>query len=108
MLVLETALLGTFLAADLVLFYVFWEAVLIPMYFIIGLWGGPRRSYAAVKFILYTMTVSALMLVAIIMLYLHSGPSLGARTFDLALLRQLLVAMNLLASLFGVFALAMA
>src|SRR3989454_489165 len=108
MLVLETALLGTFLAADLVLFYVFWEAVLIPMYFIIGLWGGPRRSYAAVKFILYTMTGSALMLVAIITLYLHSGTSLGARTFDLAQLRQLRVAMPLQAWLFGAFALAFA
>jgi len=108
MLVLETALLGTFLAADLVLFYVFWEAVLIPMYFIIGLWGGPRRSYAAVKFILYTMAGSALMLVAIITLYLHSGAQEGARTFDLAQLRQLRVAMPLQAWLFGAFALAFA
>src|SRR5436309_378720 len=108
MLVLETALLGPFLAADLVLFYVFWEAVLIPMYFIIGLWGGPRRSYAAVKFVLYTMAGSALMLVAIITLYLHSGAQVGARTFDLAQLRQLRVAMPLQAWLFGAFALAFA
>src|SRR5256712_5272667 len=81
MLVLETALLGTFLAADLVLFYVFWEAVLIPMYFIIGLWGGPRRSYAAIKFILYTMARSALLLVTIITLYPHRGAQPGAATF---------------------------
>ncbi len=108
MLVLETALLGTFLAADLVLFYVFWEAVLIPMYFIIGLWGGPRRSYAAIKFILYTMAGSALMLVAIITLYVHSGTLPGERTFDLVRLGQLRVAMPLQAWLFGAFALAFA
>jgi len=108
MLVLETALLGTFLSADLVLFYVFWEAVLIPMYFIIGLWGGPRRSYAAIKFILYTMAGSALMLVAIITLYLHSGAQPGERTFDLIRLGRLPVAMPLQAWLFGAFALAFA
>jgi len=107
MLVLETALLGTFLSLDLVLFYVFWEAVLIPMYFIIGVWGGPRRSYAAVKFILYTMAGSVLMLVAIVVLYLHSGPQTGLRTFDLLRLREL-PAGPLEAWLFGAFALAFA
>jgi len=108
MLVLETALLGTFLSLDLVLFYVFWDAVLIPMYFIIGLWGGPRRAYAAVKFILYTMAGSALMLIAIIALYVHSGTVLDARTFDLVALRSLDVPMPLQAWLFGAFALAFA
>lgn len=108
MLVLETALLGTFLAADLLLFYVFWEAVLIPMYFIIGLWGGPRRSYAAIKFILYTMAGSALMLVAIIVLYVHSGTQLGERTFDLVRLRGVPIAIPLQRWLFGAFALAFA
>jgi NADH-quinone oxidoreductase subunit M len=108
MLALETALLGTFLALDLILFYVFWEAVLIPMYFIIGLWGGPRRAYAAIKFILYTMAGSALMLVAIIILYLTGGTQLGARTFDLVALRAVQVAMPLQAWLFGAFALAFA
>jgi NADH-quinone oxidoreductase subunit M len=108
MLVLETALLGTFLAADLVLFYVFWEAVLIPMYFIIGLWGGPRRSYAAIKFILYTMAGSALMLVAIIALYVHSGVQLGERTFDLVRLRDLRIDLPLQLWLFAAFALAFA
>ncbi|MBI3976359.1 MAG: NADH-quinone oxidoreductase subunit M, partial [Armatimonadetes bacterium] len=68
MLILETATLGTFLSLDLVLFYVFWEAVLIPMYFLIGIWGGPNRTYAATKFILYTMAASVLMLVAIVAL----------------------------------------
>ena len=108
LLVLETALLGTFLSLDLVLFYVFWDAVLIPMYFIIGLWGGPRRAYAAVKFILYTMAGSALMLIAIIALYVHSGTALDARTFDLVALRTLDVPMPLQAWLFGAFALAFA
>src|SRR2546428_10547236 len=108
MLVLETALLGTFLAADLVLFYVFWEAVLIPMYFIIGLWGGPRRSYAAIKFILYTMAGSALMLVAVITPYLHSGAQPGERTFDLLRLGPLAGAVPLQARVLGAFALALA
>ncbi|MBI2972614.1 MAG: NADH-quinone oxidoreductase subunit M, partial [Armatimonadetes bacterium] len=108
LLLLETGLLGTFLSMDLVLFYVFWEAVLVPMYFIIGLWGGPRRSYAAIKFILYTMAGSALMLVAIIALYLQSGALLGERTFDLVRLRDVQVGMPLQAWLFGAFALAFA
>ena len=55
MLLLETGMLGAFLALDLFLFYVFWELMLVPMYFIIGIWGGPRRIYAAVKFFIYTM-----------------------------------------------------
>jgi NADH-quinone oxidoreductase subunit M len=108
MLVLETALLGTFLSLDLVLFYVFWDAVLIPMYFIIGLWGGPRRAYAAVKFILYTMAGSALMLIAIIALYVYSGTVLGAPTFDLVALQALELPMPLQAWLFAAFALAFA
>src|SRR5581483_895841 len=66
LLVLETGMLGTFLALDLFLFYVFWEVMLIPMVFLIGAWGGPRRIYAAVKFMLYTMVGSLLMLVAIL------------------------------------------
>ena len=68
LLVLETGMLGTFLALDLFLFYVFWEVMLIPMAFLIGVWGGPRRIYAAVKFVLYTMSGSLLMLVAILYL----------------------------------------
>jgi NADH-quinone oxidoreductase subunit M len=78
MLFLETGMLGVFCALDLVLFYVFWEVMLIPMYFLIGVWGGKRRIYAAVKFILYTMVGSLLMLVAILYLFhLHGGT-----TFD--------------------------
>jgi len=71
-LLLETGLLGVFLALDFFLFYVFWEVTLLPMYFLIGLWGGPRREYAAVKFFLFTLAGSVLMLVAMLMLYFAS------------------------------------
>jgi NADH-quinone oxidoreductase subunit M len=70
---LQAAMLGTFLARDMLLFYVFWEAMLIPMYFIIGVWGGQRRIYAAVKFFIFTMVGSVFMLVGIIYLYQQSG-----------------------------------
>jgi NADH-quinone oxidoreductase subunit M len=82
LLLLETGMIGVFLALDLILFYIFWEAMLIPMYFLIGVWGGPRRIYATIKFVLYTMAGSLLMLVAIIGLYFHSGAA-GERTFNL-------------------------
>jgi NADH-quinone oxidoreductase subunit M len=76
LLALETGMVGVFCALDLVLFYVFWEVMLIPMYFLIGIWGGERRIYAAVKFILYTMAGSLLMLLAILYLYFaHGGTS---------------------------------
>ena len=78
MLLLETGMLGVFVALDLFLFYVFWEVMLVPMYFLIGVWGGERRIYAAVKFFLYTMAGSVLMLVAIIALYFFNGGT----TFD--------------------------
>jgi len=83
MLVLETGMLGVFVALDLFLFFVFWEAMLIPMYFVIGVWGGARRVYAAIKFVLYTMAGSALMLVAILALYYQHGDATGTYTFDL-------------------------
>ncbi|HUG53313.1 MAG TPA: NADH-quinone oxidoreductase subunit M [Vicinamibacteria bacterium] len=84
MLLLEAGMLGVFVALDLFLFYIFWEAMLIPMYFLIGIWGHERRIYAAVKFFIYTMAGSALMLVAFIVLY-RASP---ARTFDLMVLVQ--------------------
>jgi NADH-quinone oxidoreductase subunit M len=71
-LLLETGMLGVFLALDFFLFYVFWEVMLLPMYFLIGVWGGPRREYAAIKFFLYTLVGSVLMLIAILMLYFNS------------------------------------
>ena len=81
-LLLETGMLGFFAALDLFLFYVFFELTLLPMYFLIGIWGGPRREYAAIKFFLYTLFGSVLMLVAMIAVYLNSGDP-GARTFDI-------------------------
>src|SRR5713226_7431582 len=83
MLILETGMLGVFVSLDLFLFYVFWEAMLIPMYFIIGVWGGPNRIYAAIKFVLYTMVGSVLMLLAILALYYQHGAVTGVYTFDL-------------------------
>ena len=76
-LLLMTGMLGTFLALDLFLFYIFWEIVLVPMYFLIGIWGGPRREYAAIKFFLYTLAGSVFMLLSILFLYLNAEP----RTF---------------------------
>lgn len=71
-LLLETGMLGVFLSLDFFLFYVFWEVMLLPMYFLIGVWGGPRREYAAIKFFLFTLVGSVLMLVAVLMLYFTS------------------------------------
>ena len=81
-LLLGTGLAGTFLALDLFLFYIFWELAMIPMYFLIGIWGGPRRQYAAIKFFIYTTVGSLCMLLAIIYLYFQSG-QYGARTDDI-------------------------
>src|ERR671936_1596332 len=79
---LEGATVGVFTAQDLLLFYVFWEAMMIPLYVLIGVWGGPGRLGATIKFLIYTMAGSLLMLVAII------AAGLGAGTFDMAELRQ--------------------
>ncbi len=79
-LLLETGMLGVFLALDFFLFYVFWEVMLLPMYFLIGVWGGERREYAALKFFLYTLLGSVLMLVAILMVYFKSDLSDPALT----------------------------
>ncbi len=84
LLVLETGMIGVFLALDLFLFFVFWEVMLIPMYFLIGIWGHERRIYAAVKFVLYTMAGSALMLVGILWLQSLTG------TFDLPVIQAVL------------------
>jgi NADH-quinone oxidoreductase subunit M len=92
LLVLETAMLGVFVALDLLLFFVFFEGMLFPMYLVIGIWGSGRRVYAAVKFFLFTMAGSALLLVAILFLYFRSGAALGAPTFDLRELTGLALA----------------
>jgi NADH-quinone oxidoreductase subunit M len=83
LLVMEAAMLGVFVALDFVLFYVFWEAMLIPMYLLIGVWGGPNRLYAAIKFFLYTLAGSVLLLVAILVLFFYGG-----RTFDILALSR--------------------
>ncbi|MYB16410.1 MAG: NADH-quinone oxidoreductase subunit M [Chloroflexi bacterium] len=97
MLLLETGMIGVFVALDLVLFYVFWEVVLIPMYLIIGVWGGPRRIYAAVKFFLFTFIGSVLMLVAIIAIGLDAG------SFDIQMLPEIGLTQSLQYWVFGAF-----
>jgi NADH-quinone oxidoreductase subunit M len=87
-LILEGLMIGVFAALDAALFYVFWEAMLIPMFIIIGVWGGPRRVYATIKFFLYTFIGSVLMLVALIYLYLKSG------TYELAAFQRMPLTLN--------------
>ncbi len=76
-LLLETGMMGVFVALDFFLFYVFWEVMLLPMYFLIGIWGGPRKEYAAIKFFLYTLLGSVLMLLAIVYMYIYGQPAHG-------------------------------
>ena len=104
MLLLETAMLGVFVSLDFFLFYVFWEAMLIPMYFIIGIWGGKKRIYSAMKFFIYTMAGSVLMLVAILWLYF----STGAGTFNILVFLNSPIDPFLQTWLFVAFALAFA
>jgi NADH-quinone oxidoreductase subunit M len=94
LLLLETAMIGVFLALDMFLFYVFWEATLIPMALMIGMYGHERRVYAAVKFFLYTMVASVFMLAAIIWLFVHTAP----RTFEFAAFRDLIASGSVSAS----------
>jgi len=108
LLLLETGILGAFVALDLFLFYVFWEVMLVPMYFLIGIWGGPRRVYAAIKFVLYTMVGSLLMLVGIIYLALQHAAQRGALSFDLMRLYDLSLPFPAQVCLFAAFALAFA
>ncbi len=89
MLLLETMMIGVFAATDVFLFYVFFESMLIPMYFLIGSYGGPRRSYAAVKFLLYSLFGGLLMLAAVIGLYVTSAAQLGTGTFNFLALTKL-------------------
>ena len=84
LLILQTGMIGVFVSMDLFLFYVFWEVMLIPMYFLIGIWGGPRKVYATIKFVLFTMLGSLLMLVAILFVYFKSGGD----TFSIATLTK--------------------
>jgi NADH-quinone oxidoreductase subunit M len=107
-LTLEAAMIGVFISLDLFLFYVFWDAMLIPMYFLIGIWGYDQRIYAAIKFMLYTMAGSVLMLIAILGLaYMHSEAT-GSYSFDLLKLYTLQIAPGTQRWLFLAFALAFA
>jgi NADH-quinone oxidoreductase subunit M len=87
-LILQTGMLGVFMALDFFLFFVFWEAMLVPMYLLIGIWGGPRRLYAAIKFFLYTLAGSVLMLLGILFLYFHHHGMTGVYTFSLTALYE--------------------
>jgi NADH-quinone oxidoreductase subunit M len=98
LLVMETTMVGVFCALDFVLFYVFWEMMLIPMYLIIGVWGGPNRIYAAIKFFLYTLAGSFLLLIAVIVLYTQGG-----HTFDILALSRVQYDPTLQAWLFWAF-----
>ena len=80
-LLLETGMIGCFLALDFFLFYIFCEVMLLPMYFLIGVWGGPRREYAAIKFFLYTLLGSVFILIAMLALLLHRRPRLRRAGF---------------------------
>ena len=95
-LLLQTGMMGVFVSLDFFLFYVFWEVMLVPMYFLIGIWGGPRRLYAAIKFFLYTLMGSVLMLLGILAIYFYNArlpidayPGAGIFTFDITVLHQL-------------------
>ncbi len=108
MLLLQTGMLGAFVALDLFLFYVFWEVMLVPMYFLIGVWGGPRRIYAALKFVIFTMAGSLLMLVAIIYLAARHAEAEQQLTFDLLKLYDLRLPLREQSWLFAAFALSFA
>ena len=107
-LVLEAGMLGAFVALDLFLFYIFWEVMLIPMYLLIGIWGGQRRIYASIKFVIYTMVGSLLMLVAIFYVYAKYGAVTGEYTTDLMKLKELVLPYDAQILCFAAFALAFA
>jgi NADH-quinone oxidoreductase subunit M len=108
LLIMETGIVGVFLALDLILFYLFWEIMLIPMFFLIGIWGHGRRIYAAVKFFLFTLAGSLLMLLAILSLYVLHGNQTGEYTFALEALKTTVVPDYLAPWLYGAFLVAFA
>lgn len=95
LLLLQTGMLGVFIALDFFLFYVFWEVMLVPMYFLIGVWGGARRLYAAIKFFLYTLFGSVLMLLGILALYFYQHGRTGVWSFDVLQFQKLDIPMDL-------------
>jgi len=108
LLLLETAMVGTFVSLDMVVFYIFWEAMLVPMYFLIGVWGGEHRIRAAIKFFLYTMAGSVLMLVAILWTYFLYHSVNGIYSFDLLDWYRLPIPLGVQTWLFLAFAIAFA
>ncbi|MCC6746139.1 MAG: NADH-quinone oxidoreductase subunit M [Deltaproteobacteria bacterium] len=108
LLILELGMLGAFMALDLFLFYVFWEVMLVPMYLIIGIWGHGQKIYAAIKFVIYTMVGSLLMLVAILYMYITHGRATGDYTFDYMVLSQSVWGQEAQLLLFAAFTLAFA
>jgi NADH-quinone oxidoreductase subunit M len=95
MLLLQTGMLGVFMSLDFLVFYVFWEVMLVPMYFLIGVWGGPRKLYAAIKFFLYTLAGSVLMLVGILAIYFYHYNVTGIYSFDILTFQNLGFPFNL-------------
>src|SRR5437016_2982029 len=93
-LILQTGMLGVFMALDFLLFFVFWETVLVPMYFIIAIWGGPRRGYASIKFMIYTLIGSVLMLLGILMLYWQYYNQFQVYSFEVSDLMRLSLPAN--------------
>jgi NADH-quinone oxidoreductase subunit M len=106
MLLLEAGMVGAFVAIDLFVFYVFWELMLIPMYFIVGIWGGERRLYAAIKFVIYTFVGSLLMLAAILYLYVQAKGVSGSWSFDYTTISSLTLPRTPQMLCFGAFTLA--
>lgn len=108
LLMLETGMIGVFCALDLFLFYIFWEGMLIPMYFIIGIWGGTRKIYATIKFFLFTMLGGVLMLVAIMVLFFIHAKQFGSYSFDYSALKQVVLTSKYQIWLFLAFSIAFA
>ena len=102
LLILETGMLGVFLALDFFLFYVFWEVMLVPMYFLIGVWGSDRRLYSAIKFFLYTLFGSVVMLLGILAVYFYAAGQTGTYTFDVLELMRVAYPSAPVISLLGV------
>src|ERR1700680_2573246 len=95
MLVLQTGMLGAFMSLDFLLFFLFWEVMLVPMYFLIGIWGSANRLYSAIKFFLYTLVGSVIMLLGILALYFYQHSATGAYTFDITEFHKLALPYNL-------------
>ena len=95
LLVLQTGMLGAFMSLDFLLFFLFWEVMLVPMYFLIGIWGSANRLYSAIKFFLYTLVGSVVMLLGILALYFYSHSVTGVYTFDVTQFHKLAVPYNL-------------